>query len=351
MKSLAIVGIGSYLPPDILSNADLEKMVDTSDEWIVSRTGIRERRIAKPGVASSDLALEAAKNALKDARLEPDELDLIIFSTAFPDYGSNEPRTAEVFKLKLGARNALSLEEPAECAGFDFSLVRALEEAQTYGYKRILVACGDKTTAFVNKQDRQTVVLFGDGGGAVVLKPCGPRQGILSSYRQTYPYATVWSKTPAIEWIYVPAGGSRLPANTETVERGQHYMVMTDGGAILRYVTEEIPRVCETVCKRADVDIHDVKYIVPHSANSRIIQSVERRLGLKSGIVLDNAERVGNTSCSSVPIGLDRLYKEGKLSWGDLVITVGFGAGIVIGANLIRWTKSSIVCEEGGDKG
>lgn len=337
--SLAITGVGSYLPPNILTNTDLEKMVDTTDQWITDRTGIKERRIADIWVASSDLALEAAKIALNDAGLSPEDLDLIIFSTAFSDFGSNEPRTAEVFKLKLGAKDALSLEEPAECAGFDFALARAVAEASYYGFKNILVACGDKTTAFVNKKDRQTLVLFGDGGGAVVLQPCQKGKGILASYRGTFPFKTDWSQTPALEWITIPAGGSKLPVTVETVEKGLHYMIMHDGKAIMRFIAEEMPKACLKVCEEAGVDIKEVKVIVPHSANSRIVKAAEERLRLPPGVVLDNSERVGNVSCSSVPIGLDRVYREGRLWPGDLVITTGFGAGITIAANLHHWTK------------
>ena len=346
-QSLAIVGVGSYLPLNILTNKDLEKMVNTSDEWIISRTGIRERRYADAGVASSDLALEAAKIALSDAGLSPDDLDLIIFSTAFSDFGSNEPRTAEVFKFKLGAKNALSLEEPAECAGFDFALTRAVAEASIYGFKNILVACGDKVTAFVNKNDRQTIVLFGDGGGAVVLQLCRKGEGILASFRATYPFKTTRSNLPAWEWITIPAGGSRLPVTEEAIRNGLHFMKMHDGGAIMGYVVEEMPKACLTVCKMAGIDIQKVKVIVPHSANSRIVQAAEKRLGLGPGVVLDNAEKVGNTSCSSVPIGLDRVYREGRLQPGDLGITVSFGAGITLGANLFRWVKP--IFSKGGD--
>jgi 3-oxoacyl-[acyl-carrier-protein] synthase III len=339
-KSITITGVGSYLPPNILTNTDLEKLVATSDAWIIQRTGIKERHIAEDGIASSDLAKEAAKIALDDACLAPEDIDLIIFSTAFPDYGSNEPRTAEAFKMKLGAKNALSLEEPGECAGFDFALARAREEAAFYGFKKILVACGDKVTAFVNKSDRNTVVLFGDGAGAVVLEPCPEGEGILASFRYTYPFKTDWSSLPALEWITVPAGGSKIPATDETLKQGLHCMIMHDGKAIMRFVTEEMPKACLKVCQEAGLDINDVKAIIPHSANSRLIKAAEQRLNLQRGFVLDNAERVGNVSSSSVPIGLHRIYREGKLQRGDLVITVGFGAGITLGANLIRWTKT-----------
>lgn len=340
LGSLAITGVGSFLPACILSNVDLEKMLDTTDQWIMERTGIKERRIAGPGVASTDLALEAAEAALEDAGLRPEDLDLIIFSTSFSDYGANVPRSAEVFKLKLGARNALSLEESAECAGFDFALARARAEAPFYGFKKILVACGDKTTAFANKKDRQTVILFGDGGGAVVLEPCKGGEGVLASARLTHPEASAWSKTPALEWITVPAGGSKWPATTSTVRSGYHFMIMRDGKSIMRFVVEKMPEVCLAVCEKAGVDIREVKIIVPHSANSRIIKSAEERLGIEPGVILDNVEKVGNTSSSSVPIGLDRVYREGRIEPGDLVLTVGFGAGMVLAANLICWTKS-----------
>ncbi len=339
-KSLAIIGVGSYLPPKILTNADLEKSIATSDEWIIKRTGIKERHIAEDGISSSDLAKEAAKVALEDACLSPDDLDLIIFSTAFPDYGSNEPRTAEALKMKLGAKNALSLEEPAECAGFDFALARAREEAAYYGFKKILVVCGDKVTAFVNKSDRNTVVLFGDGAGAVVMEPCPKGEGILASFRQTFPFKKEWSSLPALEWITVPAGGSKIPATADTLKQGLNCMIMHDGKAIMRFVTEEMPKACLEVCHEAGIDINDVKAVIPHSANSRLIKAAEQRLNLQHGFVLDNADRVGNVSSSSVPIGLHRVYREGKLQRGDLVITVGFGAGITLGANLIRWTKA-----------
>ncbi len=339
--SLTITGVGSYLPPRLLTNADLQKLVSTTDEWIFDRTGIRERHIADEGVASSDLAIEAARIALKDAGLTADDLDLIIFSSAFSDYGSNEPRTSEALKLKLGARNALSLEEPAECAGFDFALARARAEAAFYGFKRILVACGDRVTSFVNKTDRNTVVLFGDGAGAVVLEQCKQGQGLLASFRSTYPFKPEWSALPALEWITVPAGGSKMPATPETIKQGLNCMIMHDGKAIMRYVAEEMPKACLKVCEDAGVDIYDVKAIVPHSANSRIIKLAEKRLKMPPGIVLDNAEKVGNVSCSSIPIGLDRVYREGRLKPGDLVITVGFGAGVTLGANLMRWTKVS----------
>ena len=337
--SLEIAGVGAFLPPGILTNENLARMIDTSNEWIVERTGIKERRIAANGIASTDLALQAAAIALEDARLEPKDLDLIIFSSTFSDCGSNVPRAAEIFKYKLAARNALSLEESVQCAGFDFALARARAEAAFYGFRRILVACGEKTTAFVNKNDRRTVILFGDGAGAVVLTACERDKGILSSFRATHPFVTNWTKIPAIEWISIPAGGSRMPATIETVQAGLHFIIMRDGESIMRYVVEEMPKACLAVCRDAGCDIQEVAAIVPHSANSRIIRKVEEKMRIGPGIILDNAEKVGNTSCSSVPIGLDRIYREGRLKPGDLVITVGFGAGMVLAANLIRWTK------------
>ena len=311
LQPVTIIGLGSYVPSTVLTNddirdrrpADIREDEWTDDSWIFPRTGIRERRVAPPDWGSSDLMVPAAQRALVDANLTIDDIDLVITSTSFPDNGFDCPRTSEEFKRLIGApQSTLSISENAECAGFVWALIRAQLEMTCSGYERVLVVSGDKTTAAANPRDRKTFPLFGDAGGAVVLAPCGEGEGILNSTRGT--------DTQYVEAIKVPAGGSKMPATLETVKQGLHYMVMSDGPAMLKVIGGKVfPELCRQIIAQAGISLDQVRHIIPHQANIRITDAAERRLG--KSIFKETQLWFGNTSGTSVNLGLDNLYIHG----------------------------------------
>jgi 3-oxoacyl-[acyl-carrier-protein] synthase-3 len=334
-----IIGLGSYVPEKILTNQGIELMRPpgvnvedwTNDAWIFPRTGIRERRIAPNDWASSDLMVEAAKNALENAGLTINEIDLIVASTSFPDKGFNAPRTAEILKRKLGAKKStLSVAEDAACAGFTWALKRAdLEMLADRNFEHALVVSGDKVTSAVNYKDRSTCILFGDAAGAVVLEKNSRFGGIMHTIRET--------DTDYLEGIEIPAGGSESPLTHELLEAGAQFMTMPGGGDMLRIIGGDIiPRFYEEMKKHTP--LRPIKYIVPHQANVRLIDAAEKRIKNFEGEVFkDNVEWFGNTSGSSIPLALDTIYRQGKLEPGDIIMLIGFGAGFIYGANLIIW--------------
>jgi len=339
LQPTTIVGVGSYVPKTVLTNDDIRDMRPadipegewTDDSWILPRTGIRERRAAPPDWGSSDLMLPAANRALADANLAIGDIDLIITSTSFPDKGCDCPRTSEIFKSLIGApQTTLSVTENAECAGFDWALIRAQEMMTLYGYERVMVVSGDKTSSAANPRDRKTWPLFGDAGGCVILAPCDEGDGFLASIRGT--------DTEYIDAMEIPAGGSKQPATMETVQQGLHYMVMPGGGDMLKVIGGNVlPDLCRQLVAKVGVPIEQVRHIVLHQANIRITNAAERRLGAR--IFKETQLWFGNTSGSSVPLALDTLYLHGELEPGDYIIIAGFGAGFIWGGLLLRWTK------------
>ncbi|GGI14990.1 MULTISPECIES: beta-ketoacyl-ACP synthase III [Gottfriedia] len=307
-----ILGIGSYVPEKILSNSDLEQMMDTSDEWIVSRTGIKERRIASDEQDTSHLAYEAAVEALKDANVLAEELDLILVATVTPDMSF--PSVACVIQERLGAKNAAAMDISAACAGFIYGVVTATQFVNTGTYKRILVIGAEKLTKIVNWEDRNTAVLFGDGAGAAIIGPVSEGRGILS-----------------YELGADGTGGKHL-------YKGGDHLVM-NGREVFKFAVRQMGDSCENVLKLAGLTKEEVDFLIPHQANTRIMDAARERLQLpkeKMSVIID---RHGNTSSSSIPIALVEEYKKGNIKEDDLLVLVGFGGGLTWGAITLRFGR------------
>lgn len=320
------LGFGSAVPERVVTNSDLEKMVETSDDWIVTRTGIKERRIAGEGEASSDLGVKAARAALERAGVRADEIDLLVVATSSPDVIF--PSTATIIQSKLGLNKVPAFDVMAVCTGFIYATTVAASLVRTGGYRRALVIGTDAFSRFIDWKDRGTCILFGDGAGAAIMSPCDPGMGLIDSY--------LAADGSGFDQLYVPAGGSALPASAETVAQGQHYVRMS-GAEVFKFAVRAIPEACERLLARNDLTIDDISYVVPHQANQRIIEAARVRLGISPDKIYGNLDRYGNTSTASIPLVLDELWEHGKLKYGDLLILVGFGAGLTWGANLIRW--------------
>ncbi|GAB6933527.1 beta-ketoacyl-ACP synthase III [Calditerricola satsumensis] len=323
---VGILGTGSHLPEKVLTNADLEKMVETSDEWIVTRTGIRERRIARPEEASSDLALEAARKALDAAGVTPEALDLIVVATVTPDMMF--PSTACIVQEKLGATRAAAFDLSAACSGFLYGVAAAAQFIQTGMYRYALVIGVDCLSKITDWTDRATCVLFGDGAGAVVLGPVPEGYGFLSF--------ELGADGSGGDLLKLPAGGSRLPASEKTVRGRQHYIAM-NGSEVFKFAVRILGAAAEEALKKAGLTKEDVDFLVPHQANYRIIDAAMRRLGLAEDKVVINLDRYGNMSSASVPVALDEAVRAGRIHAGDLLVLVGFGGGLTWGAAVLRW--------------
>jgi 3-oxoacyl-[acyl-carrier-protein] synthase-3 len=327
MRSSTITGLGRYIPSRIMTNAELEQLVDTSDEWIVSRTGIRERRIAEPDQASSDLAYEASIEALADAGVSAEEIDLIIVGTATPDMLF--PATACILQDRLGAKQAGAFDVSAACTSWAYAAAVAHGYVSSGQADTVLVVGTETLSKIINWKDRNTSVLFGDSAGAVVMKPCEPGKGFLSFH--------LGSDGSGGPFIALPAGGSRLPASYETVEREQHYLTM-NGREVYKFAVRCIPRAIEEAVKRAGIDIEDVDLFIPHQANIRIIDAAAERLRQPKEKFFVNVERYGNTSAASVPVALYEAVRSGQVKEGDVVVMVAFGGGLTWASSAIRWT-------------
>lgn len=326
MTSAAILGTGSYLPSKILTNADLEGMVETSDEWIVTRTGIKERRIASPDEATSDLCIEASRRALDSAGVRPEELDLIVLSTLSPDVPF--PGTACIIQDKLGATKAAAFDLAAGCTGFVYALSVARQFVMTGTYRHVLVVAGETCSRVIDYTDRSSCVLFGDGAGAAIVGPSEGRREVL--------FCRLAARGAGFEKLWIPAGGSRRPASRETVDAREHFMQL-NGPEIFKFAVQVM---CEELreCSRAlGKDPADISLVVPHQANYRIIRSVCHRTGIPIDRVYQNLDKYGNTSAASVPIALDEAGQDGALSPGDLVVLVAFGGGLTYGSCVLRW--------------
>jgi 3-oxoacyl-[acyl-carrier-protein] synthase-3 len=324
-KKVGIIGVGKYLPKKVLNNADLEKMVDTSDEWIITRTGIKERRIASAEEAVSDLAFCAAKDALNDARIKPEDLDLIIVATITPDMPF--PSVASILQHKLRASKAVAFDISAACAGFVYGLSCAQAFIASGLYKNALVLGAEKLSAVTDWTDRNTCVLFGDGAGACVLAEV-TSGGIISTY--------MGCDGSNLGLLNIPAGGSRLPATPETLTQRLHYIKM-NGNELFKIAVRRMTEAAETVLKQAGLDFSDVDLIIPHQANSRIIMAVAKKLKIPEEKIFLNIEKYGNMSSACTAIALCEAVKEGRVKKGDIVLVDAFGAGLVWGACIIKW--------------
>jgi len=325
MKKVGIIGVGKYLPSKVLTNADLEKMVETSDEWITTRTGIKERRIVAPDEATSDLAVNAARQALDQAQIKPEDLDLIIIATITPDV--QFPATACFVQAKLGARNAICFDISAACAGFIYALAVAEKFISGGACRNALVVGAEVLSRITDWKDRSTCVLFGDGAGAAVL---GEVQsgGILSSYMGCEGQYT--------GLLYMPAGGSRIPSSQQTLDERQNYIKMA-GNEVFKIAVMSMVEAAQTALKQAGLKCADINWIIPHQANLRIIDAVSKRLGFVNAQVYLNIDKYGNMSSASTATAMVEAAQEGKIKKGDIVVLVAFGAGLVRGSAIIQW--------------
>lgn len=325
VKKVGITGLGKYLPKRVLANADLEKMVDTSDEWITTRTGIKERRLVSKGQATSDLAIEAAKQALKDAKLKPENLELIIVATISPDMPF--PSVACILQNALSAKKAVCFDISAACAGFVYAMVIAKQFIATGAYKNALVAGAEALSPMVDWQDRNTCVLFGDGAGAAVLGESN-RGEIISTY--------LASNGAMSDLLMVPAGGSRHPASRHTVDNRMHYVKMR-GNELFKLAVNFMADAAHNALHKAGLNCKDVDCLIPHQANIRILLAVAKKIGLPRDKIYMNIERYGNMSSASSAIALCEAVKDGVVKKGDIVLLDAFGAGLVWGACVIKW--------------
>ena len=322
-----IASLATYVPPRLLTNADLEKMVDTTDEWILQRTGIRERHVVDPGVATSDLAAEAAIEAIRRAGLQPADIELIIVGTTTPD--TIFPCTACVLQHRIGAAGAWGFDLLAACSGFVYALTTASRLIVSGAQKNALVVGADVMSSIIDYTDRATCVLFGDGAGAVVLTAEeGEGPGIVDFVNEID-----GSGGAALQ---MPAGGSRMPASRETVDRRLHY-VKQDGQAVFKFAVRKMEDVCRRVLARNGLGPGDVDLFVSHQANRRIITSTADKLGLDPARVVINIERYGNTTAATIPLALDEAVADGRLKPGHMVLLASVGAGFTAGAALVRW--------------
>ena len=320
------MGIGSALPEKVISNHDIERLVDTTDQWIIERTGIRERRQAGPGDTTSSLSVQASRKALVMAGIDPKDLDLIICSTVSPDMPL--PSTASFIQRELGAPSCCSFDLAAACSGFLFGMTVAEQFIETGKAKYCLIVGAELLSRYLDYSDRATCVIFGDGVAAGVMGPVAPPAGILASEMHTDgAYA---------DHLYIPAGGTAKPASCETVRAREHYIKMR-GNELFKVAVRSLEDVSRRVMEKAKVCPAQLDLFVPHQANQRITDAVRERLGVSPEKVYSNISRVGNTSSASIPICLDECVRSGRIKKGDLVLMSAFGAGVTWGAVLMRW--------------
>ncbi len=323
----SIKGIGSYVPDKILSNEDLLKMVDTSDDWIVSRTGIKERRIADKNIKTSDIAAEASKKALEMANLKPSDIDLLIVGTVTPDMIF--PSTSCMVQNNLGIKKAAAFDISAGCAGFIYSLSVADSLIKSGQFKNALVVGVDVLSRITDYTDRSTCVLFGDGGGAVVLSANNESdRGILSTH--------IHSEGGHDDILKLPAGGSNMPASIGSIENHEHYIKMK-GAELFKYAVNYLNNVAKEAIEYNNLNPEDIDLFVPHQANIRIIEATAKKLGFPMEKVFVNVNKYGNTSSGSIPIALDEAYRSGRIKERDLVLIDAIGAGLTWASSLIRW--------------
>ena len=322
-----ISSVGTYVPPRLLTNADLEKMVATNDQWITERTGIRERHIVEPGVATSDLAIEAAKKCLAVRGIEASEVEVIIVATVTPDMFF--PATACIVQDKLGAKGAWGFDLSAACSGFPYALQVGAKLVESGMHKKVMVIGADVMSSIIDYTDRATCVIFGDGAGAVLLEPCEEGEIGLVDY---------WHEIDGsgASALNMPGGGSLHPPTAETVASKMHY-VHQDGQAVYKFAVRKMAEAAEIILTRNGLVGKDLGCFIPHQANKRIILSTAERLGLPEESVIINIDRFGNTTAATIPMAMQTALEEKRLKKGDLVLLASVGAGFTVGATLLRW--------------
>lgn len=327
LRTVSIIGTGAYLPEKTVHNRDLEKIVDTNDEWIYTRTGMRERRIARADQATSDLAAEAAKAALADAGIGADEVDLLIVATLSPDMFF--PSTACFVQDKIGAKNAYCYDLGAACSGSLYALETAKNQIACGAVNTALIIGAEKMSTFVDWTDRNTCVLFGDGAGAMVLRATGAERGIMKG---------VFGSDGALaHQLWTPGGGSRNPMSHEMLDRKEQYLKM-EGREVYKHAVLQMTQSSLNALEKNGVSSDDIKLFIPHQANARIINAISSRLGVEDRTFL-NVEKYANTSAAALPIAIDEAAKSGQITKGDLILLVAFGGGFTWGANIVEWTK------------
>jgi 3-oxoacyl-[acyl-carrier-protein] synthase-3 len=321
-----ITGVAGYVPPNVVTNADMEKIVATSDEWIRTRTGIRERHKVGKGVASSHLATEAAKALLAKTHTDPNEIDLIVLASVTPDMLF--PATACLVQDRIGAKKAWGFDLSAACSGFAFALTVGAQFVASGAHKKVMVIGSDTMTSILDYTDRATCVLFGDGAGAVLVEPAADGEGILDFYHDV--------DGSGGQYLYMPGGGSLNPPTAETVEKRMHY-VHQEGSQVFKYAVRRMAEVAVHLVERNGFTSNDLALVVPHQANLRIIRAMQERLGLEDCKVMVNIDKFGNTTAGTIPLGLDDAVAQARLKKGDLVLIVAVGAGYTTGGILLRW--------------
>jgi 3-oxoacyl-[acyl-carrier-protein] synthase-3 len=328
LRPVGITGLGSWVPEETVSNFDLMKMIDTTDEWIVTRTGISERRKASEQEAASDLGVQAAQKALEDAGLKAEELDLILVATITPDMFF--PATACLIQHEIGAVNAAAFDLSAACSGFIYALAVGSQFVATGMYRNVLVVAAETLSKIVDWRDRNTCILFGDGAGAVVLQPVEEGYGFLAF--------DLGSDGAGADLLKVPAGGSRKPATLETVRNNEHYITM-NGNEVFKFAVKIMGETFLKSIRCAGLSPEAVDYFVPHQANNRIIDAAAKRLNLSADKVYVNLDKYGNMSSASVPVALDEAVRKGFIKKEHIVVLVGFGAGLTWGSSVLKWAK------------
>ena len=328
LRRVKIAGLSTYVPPRVLTNADLEKLVETSDEWILQRTGIRERHIVSDGMATSDMAKEASLGAIEQAGITPRDVEFIVVGTTTPD--TIFPSTACLLQHKIGATGAWGYDLGAACSGFTYALTTGHQMIATGAHDYALIVGADTMSSIIDYKDRTTCVLFGDGAGAVVLAPAGEDEpGIID-----FAHEVDGGGGPA---LCMPAGGSRLPASHETVDQRLHY-VKQDGQAVFKFAVKKTEEISRRVLERNGLDGSEIDLFVSHQANRRIISAAAERLGMPESKVVINLERFGNTTAATIPLALADAVADKRLKRGDLVLLASVGAGFTVGSVLLRWS-------------
>ena len=327
-RRVKIAGLSTYVPPKLLTNDDLETLVDTTNEWILQRTGIQQRHIVEPGTATSDLAKEAALGAMRQAGVTPDQLGFIVVGTTTPD--TIFPSTACVLQTKIGASHAWGFDLGAACSGFTYALTTGMQMVASGAHDHALVVGADVMSSIIDYKDRTTCVLFGDGAGAVVLSPAAADEGGIIDFS----HEIDGTGGPA---LCMPAGGSRMPASHETVDQRLHY-VKQDGQAVFKFAVRKTEEIARRILNRNGIDPSELDLFVSHQANRRIITAAADRLGLPPEKVIINLEMYGNTTAATIPLALADAIREGRLKRGDLVLLASVGAGFTVGSVLLRWS-------------
>ena len=327
MSKVGIIGVGSYVPDKVVTNFDMEKVLDTSDEWIRTRTGIIERRFADDNQTTSDLAAIAAERAIKDAGISPEDIGLIIVGTNSPDM--RYPATACLVQNKIGAKNAAAFDLQAGCPGWIFATTVGTQFVETGIYKYVLTIGAEVITRMMDSTDRYTYVLFGDGAGATVLGKV--EKGGFKSFE-------LYADGSLAEYLTLPAGGSKMPFSQEVLDKRLQYTTM-NGREVFKFSVREIGRISKNVISKANLAADDIRWFIPHQANIRIIDAGVKRLGIPKEKVVVTIDKYGNSSAASIPIALDTIYRAGKIKKGDNILMVSFGAGMTSGAFVVEWSK------------